>query len=226
MKEGRRLGGVHAGPESKVLSKQSREERKSEQKKRGKRENWTISRFSTVWVGRRWRTCRTRPQARSTATVAWRSTFPHIHIHLFLRFLIFLIFIFILTLISHRQGWWWRKVFEKYSQTKLRKCLFIPISLTFMFLLADRRGQQGHHPEGLPAPRDGVQVSVREEPLRQREQRRAGGVQEDHRQEEQGRDKSRARPRGSWGHHRSWYCFLHFTFISSLLLDWFDLLDL
>ena len=39
MKEGRRLGGVHAGPESKVLSKQSREERKREQKKRGKREN-------------------------------------------------------------------------------------------------------------------------------------------------------------------------------------------
>ena len=28
MKEGRRLGGVHAGPESKVLSKLSREERK------------------------------------------------------------------------------------------------------------------------------------------------------------------------------------------------------
>ena len=59
-----------------------------------------------------------------------------------------------------------------------------------MFLLADWRGQQGHHPEGLPAPRDGVQVSLCEEPLRQREQRRAGGVQEDHRQEEQGRDKS------------------------------------
>ena len=38
MKEGRRLGGVHAGPESKVLSKQSKEERKSELKKRGKRE--------------------------------------------------------------------------------------------------------------------------------------------------------------------------------------------
>ena len=88
-----------------------------------------------------------------------------------------------------------------------------------MFFLADRRGQQGHHPEGLPAPRDGVQVSVREEPLRQREQRRAGGVQEDHRQEEQGRDKSRACYRGSWGHHRSWYCFLHFTFVSFLLFD-------
>ena len=38
MKEGRRLGGVHAGPESKVLSKQSKEKRKSEHKKRGKRE--------------------------------------------------------------------------------------------------------------------------------------------------------------------------------------------
>ena len=42
MKEGRRLGGVHAGPESKVLSKQSKEERKSEQNKRGKREKRTI----------------------------------------------------------------------------------------------------------------------------------------------------------------------------------------
>ena len=47
MKEGRRLGGVHAGPESKVWSKQSIEKRKSEQK-RGKREKITIFRFSTV----------------------------------------------------------------------------------------------------------------------------------------------------------------------------------
>ena len=48
MKEGRRLGGVHAGPESKVLSKQSKEKRKSELMKRGKREKRTIFRFSTV----------------------------------------------------------------------------------------------------------------------------------------------------------------------------------
>ena len=70
-----------------------------------------------------------------------------------------------------------------------------------MFSSSDWGGEQGHHPEGLPAPRDGVQVAVREEPVRQREQRRAGRVQEDHRQEAEGGDKSCHR--GSGGHHRS-----------------------
>ena len=76
-------------------------------------------------------------------------------------------------------------------------------SASFGFALntfpSDWRGQQGHHPEGLPAPRDGVQVAVRQESLRQREQRRAGRVQEDHRQEAEGGDESC--DGGSRGHH-------------------------
>ena len=81
----------------------------------------------------------------------------------------------------------------------------------FECLPPDWCGEQGDHPEGLPAPRDGVQVAVREEPLRQREQRRAGGVQEDHRQEAEGRDEPRHR--GSWGHDRSRFLSSLFSFI-------------
>ena len=76
-------------------------------------------------------------------------------------------------------------------------------SASFGFALdtfpSDWGGQQGHHPEGLPAPRDGVQVAVRQESVRQREQRRAGRVQEDHRQEAKGGDESC--DGGSRGHH-------------------------
>merc|ERR1719189_1864036 len=45
------------------------------------------------------------------------------------------------------------------------------------------RGQQGNHPERLPAQRHGVQVSLRQESFRHGEQRGAGGVQEDHQQQ-------------------------------------------
>ena len=49
---------------------------------------------------------------------------------------------------------------------------------------AGGRGLEGHHPARLPAPRDGVPVGVRQEPLRQRHRRRAQGVPEGRRRQE------------------------------------------
>ena len=56
--------------------------------------------------------------------------------------------------------------------------------MTMLASLQGWRCVEGHHPEGLPAPRDRVPVGIREEPLRQRHRRRAQGVPEGRRRQE------------------------------------------